>query len=313
MNVFISQTTGKSQEVAKVVRDWLRDDMSSCDPWMSPLDIKGGDNWREEINNALKKARYGIVFLTTENLKNPWIFFEVGVLILKGINIFPYAIDLASFKEMPAPINHLQGRRVNKAATKELVVAIHTALKSPIPIEVLLRTFEKKWKKLEKDLKHILEPSVDDINEIIDDFTEILLKVNEYRESLEFSANVDEVIDSLLEMKNNREIVDDDVYKEKEDKVVESVYEKIEKEREPFEDVESKLVGKVGKFFRDYFTKEDLRSIIIKLSPTLRSADLPLKTKREELKRLLKIEESGVYLHYHQILLNKLKARIGRK
>jgi hypothetical protein len=313
MNVFISQTKGKSQEVAEVVRVWLQSEMQLCDPWMSPSDIKGGDNWREEINKALEEARFGIIFLTADNVKNPWIFFEAGILILKGIKVFPYVIDLDRLGKLPAPINHLQGERVGRKATEHLVIAIHEALGKPFSSEALLATFESKWGKLEKDLNDILDPPVDYYQNIIDDFTEVFLDVNKYREGLDFSPNVDEAIELLIKQKNEngKEVDVDCVHKLIEDKMVDSVYRVIEKEREKF-NRESKLIGNVSDFFREHFEKKDLRNVINRLSPSLWS-DLPLVEKVKELQRRVKIQESEVYLHYHQILLDKLKARIIRK
>jgi hypothetical protein len=112
-NIFISQSTGKSRDVAQVVTTWLREDMRIGNPWIASSDIDGGDDFREAINEALREARFGIFFFTTENLANQWMLYEVGFLLSRGVPIFPYAIDTAKLSDIPPPIK--QGSRVAKA------------------------------------------------------------------------------------------------------------------------------------------------------------------------------------------------------
>jgi hypothetical protein len=311
-NIFISQSTGKSRDIAEVVAVWLREDMQLGNPWIASSNIEGGENSREAINKALQEARIGIIFLTTDNVANQWIFYEIGFLLARGITIFPYVIDLERLSDLPAPINHLQGKRVNKNGTKDLVIAINKALGSPISVEVLLKKFNSKWKKLDTSLKPILEPSVDDYNSIIDDFIELFLAVNKYRASLNFSAYADEAVrlvkkqKSLIVGQNNKnkeEIVKNAIV----DKIVESAYKEIEDKRKLFINKESNLVGNVSNFIQEYFTVEDLQKIVTRLVKILWSHP------RRELERHIKIEESAVYLHYHQKLLDKLRERIVRK
>jgi hypothetical protein len=210
---------------------------------------------------------------------------------------------------------HLQGKRVDETATEKLVKKIHVALGSTVSTKVLEKTFKSQWRKLDAALKPILDPSIEDYNNIIDDFIEVFLDVNKYRASLNFTSEVDRAIKLVggQEEENNKGMVMDGVYKKiVEDKVVDDVYKEIEKRRKPFIKKESKLVGNVSNFFRENFMKEDLRITVSKLSPILWS-DSPFEAKHEKLLKRIKNKESEVYLHYHQILLDKLRARIGEK
>ncbi|HEY0404913.1 MAG TPA: TIR domain-containing protein [Pyrinomonadaceae bacterium] len=300
MNIFISQTKGKSREVALALQAWLRDDMRLGTPWMSE-DIPGGANWKIAIKEALQEARFGVLCITDDNLTNQWIILETGILDFNGITVFPYAIDLEKLRQLPSPIDHLQAKRALKKETNEsLVIKINEALGRPMSDAVLARTFKSKWKKLEKELQRICRPPVDDIEKVVDDFVRIFMEVNEYRKSLDFSTMARDTIESYTSEKEyDRETT------------VATVYEAIEESRKSF-DRKSILIGNARDFFREYFKEENLRGIIERLEPILFSADSNNK-KYEEMMRRITIEELRVYLHFHEILVEMLKSRLNVK
>jgi hypothetical protein len=299
MNVFISQTKGKSREVAQALQDWLRDDMRICKPWLSE-DIQGGENWRKAINEALTQARFGIICITADNLTNQWIILEAGVLDIRGIKVFPYIIDLDKRRELPSPIRHIQGRKADCEGTKDLVFAINKALDSPVSEAALEKAFNFNWKKLEKRLKAIVYPPVSEYEKLIDDFVKIFMNVDEYRRSLNFSPVADRIAGSITGPGDyDREAV------------VANVHRIIEESRERF-DRESYLVGNVRDFFKEKFTKDHLREIVIRLEPILLSGSPP-DVKLDELKRRIKIEELEIYLGFQQVLVDKLRERIVEK
>lgn len=296
MNIFISQTKGKSREVAEVLQVWLRDEMRLGDPWMSE-DILGGDDWRKELKKALKQARCGIICITDDNLMNQWIILEAGVLDINGIKVIPYVLDPKKSGDLPSPINHLQGKSADEEGTKNLVIAINKALGNPVAEPILRKTFKSNWKKLNRELERIRRPPVDDIEKVVGDFVKIFMDVNRYRMSLDFSPMVNTAIKSYINRKKyEREII------------IERVYEVIDKSREPFKR-KSILIGNVSEFFKEHFTEDNLRQIIIRLEPILFSKT-PRNIKRDQLLRRIKIEELEVYLHFHQILVDMLRARI---
>jgi hypothetical protein len=80
-NIFISWSGPRSKHVAKALRKWLRNVIQSARPWMSEKDIKSGSVSVNSIRGGLASAKAGIVCLTAESLKEPWLNFEAGGLL----------------------------------------------------------------------------------------------------------------------------------------------------------------------------------------------------------------------------------------
>lgn len=96
MNVFISWSGDRSLAVAQALRDWLPNVIQALEPWLSASDIEQGTRWSTEVSLQLQESRVGIVCLTPENLREPWILFEAGALSKTIANTFvcTYLIDL---------------------------------------------------------------------------------------------------------------------------------------------------------------------------------------------------------------------------
>jgi TIR domain len=296
MNIFISQTKGKSREVAEALHDWLRYELELGVPWMSTKNIPGRMEWRTEVRNALKEAKLGIFCITTDSLTNQWMLFEAGALFLNETPIFPYVIDLETLTKIPDPIGNLQGKRIDEEGTRDLVTAINNALGEPIDTDTLARKFKSKWEILDKKLEGILKITVDDYEQALKDFMEILININDYRLTLNFSP----MVDRTIELFGTRTLK----MKELIDTLVEEAYELIQKGRENFSR-ESMLVGNLRDFFEEHFNQNDLRNVILRMQQVL--FDSPPDKLREELLLLVKKEESDVYLSYHQKLVDKLR------
>ncbi|MBD2180884.1 methyltransferase domain-containing protein [Aerosakkonema funiforme] len=101
--VFISWTG----ELGKKLALTLKETMFKLDPfegWVSDVDIETGAAWFQSTKEALKKAKIGIVCLTPESSKRPWINFEAGYLYGQ-IN----KCQLVKFKEnLINPLKQLQ-------------------------------------------------------------------------------------------------------------------------------------------------------------------------------------------------------------
>lgn len=303
-NIFISQSKGKSRDLAAALQEWLIDDMEIGTPWMSE-DIPGGDNWRDAIEAALNQARIGIICITSENKNNQWIIFEAGALFINGIKIFPYVLDLDTMKELPSPIRDLQGKKADKEGTKELVKAINKALGNPLHEETLIRKFNRVWSKLEEKINEITKKKTPaDYEKLLQDFQKLTIYVNRYRDTfrrsgaLDFSSNVEDVIESLSGGNYDRE------------QTVRHIYEIIETERKRERyNTGNTLVPNILEFLREHFNIEHLRRIIIRLESILFS-ESPIEKKPDELKLQITRESSKVYLRYQQQLVKLLRRNI---
>lgn len=300
MNIFISQTKGISQEVAKALQNWLRTEIRLGDPWISE-DIDGGDVSRSVITGALEKALFGILCITKENRTNQWIILEAGVLESRGVTVFPYIIDLDKRSDLPSPISHWQGVFADKIGTKSLVSKINKAFGYPVHEATLMKAFDDKWPAFEQKLDEIRQPkkTVADYEKAIDDFIKIIVGINEYRKKLDYSHLVNWARESLKDQKYDREAI------------VNSLHETIEIERESLiskymSDRSESPVINIRNFFKESFTKDDLRDIVIRLEPVL------LGDVTEDLDTHIKAEELEVYLRYHQRLAERMQEELLR-
>ena len=80
MKVFISWSGSKSQEVAKVLKQWIPCVIQSVEPYFSCADIDKGARWSTDIAKELQDASFGILCVTKDNLSSSWLNFEAGAL-----------------------------------------------------------------------------------------------------------------------------------------------------------------------------------------------------------------------------------------
>jgi hypothetical protein len=78
MKIFISWSGLRSGAVAKALQEYLPMINNAFDPWLSSVSIDKGSRSTAEIAEALATAKAGIICLTPNNLKEPWILFEAG-------------------------------------------------------------------------------------------------------------------------------------------------------------------------------------------------------------------------------------------
>lgn len=302
MKIFISQTKGKSREIAEILQNWLRAEMRLGDPWTSE-DIPGGKDFREAIKEALKEARFGILCITADNQTNQWISYEAGVLIDRGVTVVPYVLDLDQRSNLPSPINNLQAVRVDWKGTKSLVTEINKAFGFPVDHAILMNTFDEKWPVFESMLNkvHQGKKTIADYEKAIDDFIKVIIGINEYRKKLDYSSLIDRAINLSIKGKYNREVIVDYVYE-----AIEGVRESLISENVSL--INDSLVINIRDFFNESFIKDDLRDIIIRLEPFLPTESTS--DVREDLLTRVKIEELEVYLRFHQKLAEKMQKEL---
>lgn len=93
MDIFISWSGPRSRAVAEALKKYLPMIVNDFNPWHSSSDIGKGSRSSEEIARALTNAKAGIICLTPNNLKEPWILFEAGA-IAKTVQDKPLACTL---------------------------------------------------------------------------------------------------------------------------------------------------------------------------------------------------------------------------
>ena len=122
MKIFISWSGNKSKMIAESLREWLPNIIQSLDPWMSSEDIDKGSRWYVDVISVLEKSHFGIICLTSDNIKSSWIHFEAGALS-KALNkslVCPYLFEI-DHSMIEGPLVQFQGTLSTKEDTNRLL------------------------------------------------------------------------------------------------------------------------------------------------------------------------------------------------
>lgn len=161
MKLFISWSGTISQIIAEKLREWVPTVLQSIDPWLASRDIPKGSRWQQQLSRQLEETHVGIVCITRENLKSPWILFEVGALS-KAIDeslICLYLIGITP-EDLPDPLAQFNATVANKSDTRKLLQTLNSAM-SPRSIEnrILDKAFNASWRELDRVLKSVAKDS----------------------------------------------------------------------------------------------------------------------------------------------------------
>jgi hypothetical protein len=132
---------------------------------MSERGIEAGNRWLKEIDEQLETTNFGILFVTPENQTEPWLVHEAGALA-KGIEesrVVPVAIDMEP-SDIDWPLARFQAKRLNEDGVWDILNSINSVLESDqLPPDVLERSFEAQWSRLEENLDKVPELPEEDM------------------------------------------------------------------------------------------------------------------------------------------------------
>ena len=155
-NVFISWSGPRSKWVAAAMMEWLPIVLQSVKPWMSSASIEKGTRGANEISDALRTVKMGIVCLTPENLTAPWLLFEAGALsnaVAEKTHVYTYLLGGLKHSDVMSPLGEFQHTIPEKEDTLKLLRTINRALGSTITDKVLGDSFSPQWLLFEEKLK----------------------------------------------------------------------------------------------------------------------------------------------------------------
>lgn len=160
MKIFISWSGSKSQEVAKILKQWIPCVIQSVEPYFSSADIDKGARWSTDIAKELQDASFGILCVTKENLSSSWLNFEAGALS-KSIDqskVCPFLVDLKPSDIQNSPILQFQMTSATKEDVLKLFESINANLgEKQLNETVLSTTFDTFWPKIDEALQSVTE------------------------------------------------------------------------------------------------------------------------------------------------------------
>ena len=158
MKIFISWSGTKSQEVAKILKQWIPCVIQSVEPYFSSADIDKGARWSTDIAKELQDASFGILCVTKDNLSSSWLNFEAGALSksIEQSKVCPFLVDLKPSDIQNSPILQFQMASATKDDVFKLFKSINSNLGDvKLAENVLGTTFETFWPKIEEALKSV--------------------------------------------------------------------------------------------------------------------------------------------------------------
>ena len=171
--VFLSWSKTLSNHLAIEFKEFLgkvfEDDSLA---WISN-DIKQGSSFFNDIEEAMRKSKVSVIFLTRDNIANPWINYELGFFNSDGrltLPIFFDSIDVYSDIKM-TPFEHLQVKSYSKESILDAIISIKKQFEeTTISKEKLLENFDRYFGEYNQKVNDILSNNslydVDSINDI---------------------------------------------------------------------------------------------------------------------------------------------------
>lgn len=125
MKIFLSWSGIKSKQIAQELNNWIASVVPNVQLYISYLDISSGCRWGQSIATALEEYSFGILCLTHENFRAPWILFEAGALSkhVKKSSVVPLLFGCEK-KTLEGPLNEFQSVSFNKDEFSKLVLEI---------------------------------------------------------------------------------------------------------------------------------------------------------------------------------------------
>jgi hypothetical protein len=167
MKIFISWSGLRSQKLGNKLREWLPLVMHNVEFYMSKSDISAGTRWHSSISSALQACNFGIICLTPENLRAPWIHFEAGALSKAVDNseshVVPLLFDLELSDLKEGPLEGFQAVVLDKDGARSVLRSINQASEVLLDERVLEQRFDLLWPSFESFLKTI-EASIREVD-----------------------------------------------------------------------------------------------------------------------------------------------------
>lgn len=159
MHVFISWHGEKSLAYAERLKELIENCIQSITVFCSSLDIHNGDNWSKVLFEELSSTKYGIVCLTRDNIREPWINFEAGAIANKLDNkMTTLLIDLKTSELFP-PLSLFQATKLERQNIQNMILAINDTLPNKIEKSRVMDSFDAFYEGFEKKIQSINFPT----------------------------------------------------------------------------------------------------------------------------------------------------------
>ncbi len=157
MQIFISWSGDRSRSLAIQLHEWLQTVIQRAETWMSERDIEVGQRWTEELAARIKQTHFGLLCITPENTKSPWLLFEAGALaeVVGSARVVPILLGMKR-SELGYPLAQFQSVEANRDGISNLTASINRALgEHSLDAVILNNAFAGSWPGLEATLRKL--------------------------------------------------------------------------------------------------------------------------------------------------------------
>ncbi|MCO8271785.1 hypothetical protein M1L60_14400 [Actinoplanes sp. TRM 88003] len=165
MKLFLSWSKSRSNQIAVLLREWIPSVIQRVEPWMSSEDIDKGQRWGIELSEMLASTSHGLLCVTAENVREPWLSFEAGALA-KSVSIArvrPVLFDLSP-SDVTGPLAQFQATSLtDKDDVYRLMASLNSGTEKPMADPLLRKSFERAWSELDAAVRGMLHESAEDI------------------------------------------------------------------------------------------------------------------------------------------------------
>ena len=160
MKIFICWSRGRSQTLAEALHAWLPRVIDGVDPFLSS-EIEKGRRWFDEISKALREAQTGLVCLTPECVRAPWIHFEAGALANAVAGRLYTYLHGVNPEQLSGPLSAFQSTRSTREDTLRLVTSLAGEAGPAADRAQLQARFDNAWPSLQAVIRKLDEVAVE--------------------------------------------------------------------------------------------------------------------------------------------------------
>jgi hypothetical protein len=179
LRVFISWSGERSRRLALALQDWIPYLIHSIrreDLWVSDWDLEAGRPWASTLGEVLAETRIGMICLTHENRRAPWIHFEAGALAkqLDDAKVIPVLYGMQPDDLEGSPLAQFQAVQLNKHDLLKMMRSLNSELgMNRVADDVLKRSLDLNWPEFESRLRELDELRIDDMEEALPGVIEV--------------------------------------------------------------------------------------------------------------------------------------------
>ena len=170
--------------MALALSAWIPDVIQDVECFMSDEGIEAGTQWLQKVNKELTGTSFGVVCVTADNQSAPWLNFEAGALAKSlddddGNRVVPLTFDFGP-DALNYPLRQFNAVARDHDGMWKLMKSINASGTKQRSVEVLERSFEMWWPKLDEAFDRIVATSDDVVPPVapkIDDLVQEILEI----------------------------------------------------------------------------------------------------------------------------------------